>query len=57
MADLASGRISFALPSFGGFWGLGDKLFATPMTALTLDPEDKAFVLNASREKLEYGYL
>lgn len=53
MADLASGRISYAVPSFGGFLGLGDKLFANPMEALTHDPEDKAFVLNASKEKLE----
>lgn len=53
MVDLNSGRISYAVLSFGGFLGMGDKLFAVPMEALTLDSENKEFVLNVSKEKLE----
>src|SRR5664279_2474815 len=37
MLDIQSGRIAYAVLSFGGFLGIGDKLFAIPWTALTLD--------------------
>jgi hypothetical protein len=30
MIDLASGRVAYAVLSFGGFLGIGDKLFAVP---------------------------
>ncbi|MDX1520285.1 MAG: PRC-barrel domain-containing protein [Anaerolineae bacterium] len=53
MVDLNNGRISYAVLSFGGFLGMGDKLFAIPMEALTLDAENKEFILNVSEEKLE----
>lgn len=53
MLDVESGRISYAVLSFGGFLGLGDKLFAIPWSALTLDTEQERFVLNVSRERLE----
>ncbi len=53
MVDLNSGNIAYAVLSFGGFLGVGDKLFAMPWPALKLDAEDKAFVLNISKEKLE----
>jgi hypothetical protein len=39
--------------SFGGFLGAGGKLFAIPWKALTLDPAEKRFVLDASKERLE----
>ncbi len=53
MIDLEKGRVSYAVLSFGGFLGMGDKLFAIPMEALTVDPDDHAFILNVSKEKLE----
>jgi hypothetical protein len=31
MIDLEKGRIAYAVLSFGGFLGLGDKLFALPL--------------------------
>jgi sporulation protein YlmC with PRC-barrel domain len=37
MIDMASGKIAYAVLSFGGLLGLGDKLFAVPWAALTLD--------------------
>jgi sporulation protein YlmC with PRC-barrel domain len=53
MLDIRSGRIAYAVLSFGGFLGIGSKLFAIPWSALTLDAKEKRFVLNVSKEKLE----
>jgi sporulation protein YlmC with PRC-barrel domain len=53
MLDVTSGQIGYAVLSFGGFLGMGKKLFALPWGALTLDAVEKRFILNASREKLE----
>ena len=53
MIDLDNGRVAYAVLSFGGFLGIGDKLFAIPFEALRLDPEEHRFVLDLPREKLE----
>jgi len=53
MLDMKSGRITYAVLSFGGFLGMGEKLFAVPWSALTLDTENKRFVLNVDKERLE----
>lgn len=53
MIDVDGGRISYAVLSFGGFLGLGDKLFAIPWSALELDAENESFILDVSRETLE----
>ena len=53
MIDLENGRVAYAVLSFGGFLGIGDKLFAIPFEALQLDPENHRFVLDVAREKLE----
>lgn len=53
MIDLGRGRISYAVLSFGGFLGIGDKLFAIPWEALTLDAENKRLILNVDKERLE----
>ena len=53
MLDVASDRIAYAVLSFGGFLGMGDKLFAIPWSALTLDTDQKCFVLSVSKERLE----
>jgi len=53
MIHMTSGRIAYAVLSFGGVLGLGDKLFAIPWEALTLDEDQKAFVFDISKEKLE----
>lgn len=52
MLDMQSGKISYAVLSFGGFLGLGEKLFAAPWAALTLDTINKRFVLNVEKERL-----
>ena len=53
MLDMRSGRVAYAVLSFGGFMGLGDKLFAVPWNALKLDTHNKRFVLNAEKSRLE----
>ena len=53
MLDVLGGRIAYAVLSFGGFLGMGDKLFAIPWSALTLDADEKCFVLDVPKERLE----
>ncbi|QBQ55730.1 PRC-barrel domain-containing protein [Nitrosococcus wardiae] len=53
MVDVPKGRIAYAVLSFGGFLGMGDKLFAVPWNALILDAEDKCFVLKVDKETLK----
>jgi sporulation protein YlmC with PRC-barrel domain len=53
MLDVPKGRIAYAVLSFGGFLGMGEKLFAIPWHALKLDIDNKCFILDASIEKLQ----
>ena len=53
MLDLASGRVAYAVLSFGGFLGMGDKLFAIPWSSLTVDTENKQLVLNIDKKLLD----
>ena len=53
MLDMRSGRIGYAVLSFGGFLGLGEKLFAVPWDALKLDTQNKRFVLNVEKDRLD----
>ena len=53
MLDMNDDRIAYAVLSFGGFLGVGDKLFAVPWGALDLDAPNKRFVLDVQKEKLE----
>ena len=51
--DRASGRIAYAVVSFGGFLGLGEKLFAVPWGAFSQpDPKNDKFVLAVDKERL-----
>jgi len=53
MLDLQEGKIAYVVLSFGGFMGLGDKLFAVPMQALQPDADNECFHLDISKEKLD----
>jgi sporulation protein YlmC with PRC-barrel domain len=53
MIDLDRGRIAYAVLSFGGFLGMGDKLFAIPWQAFSVDTVQKRLVLNTKKELLE----
>lgn len=53
MIDVPTGQVAYAVLSSGGFLGIGDKLFAIPWNVLTLDADDKCFVLNIDKERLK----
>ena len=53
MLNMLSGKISYAVMSNGGFFAIGEKLFAVPWKALTLDTEHKRLTLNVTKEQLE----
>jgi len=53
MLNMRTGRVSYAVLSFGGFLGMGEKLFAVPWNALTLDTKNKRFVLNVEKDRLK----
>lgn len=53
MLDMDSGRVAYAVLSYGGFMGVGDKLFAVPWSALSLDTVNKRFVLDVEKDRLE----
>jgi len=52
--DRASGRIVYAVVSFGGFLGMGEKLFAVPWGAFAQPkPNKDTFVLAMDKERLK----
>ena len=53
MIDIPSGRVAYAVLSFGGVLGMGDKLFAVPWRALALDTANKRFTLNVPKDRLK----
>lgn len=52
MLDTANGKICYAVLSFGGIFGIGNKLFAVPWHALKLEVKEKHFVLNMDKDRL-----
>lgn len=53
MIDRHTGHVAYAVLSFGGIMGIGDKLFAVPWGALTVDTGTHEFVLDVDKERLE----
>lgn len=53
MIDLDGGLIAYAVLSFGGILGMGDKLFAIPWEAFSIDTDNHTFILNVDKEVLE----
>jgi sporulation protein YlmC with PRC-barrel domain len=53
MIDIQEGRIDYVVIEFGGFLGIGEKYFAVPFKALSINTERHAFILNQTREVLE----
>jgi len=45
MIHIPSGRVAYAVLSFGGLLGIGSKLFAVPWSALKVDEDQKCFIL------------
>ena len=53
MIDLDDAQIAYAVLSFGGFLGLGDKLFAIPLEALMFGTEDHTVILDVDKDVLK----
>jgi len=53
MIDMRTGQVAYAVLSFGGVFGIGDKLFAVPWQSLQLDTANKRFLLDVSKEHLK----
>lgn len=53
MLDMQSGRVAYAVLSYGGFLGMGEKLFAVPWNALTLDTANHRFTLDVPKDRLK----
>lgn len=53
MLDVINGRVMYAVLSFGGFLGVGNKLFAIPWQALRYDHAANAYRLAADKERLK----
>lgn len=53
MISLKTGVIAYAVVSFGGFLGMGEKYFAVPWGAMRLDTAHKEFVLPIAKDVLK----
>jgi hypothetical protein len=52
MVGKRSGEVAYAIMSFGGFLGIGQKYHPLPWNALTYDTEKKGYVIDADKERL-----
>jgi sporulation protein YlmC with PRC-barrel domain len=50
--DARDNRVAYAILSFGGFLGLGDRHFAIPWEALSFDLSQKVAVLDIDKDRL-----
>jgi len=55
MIDLDDVQVAYVVLSFGGFPGLGDKLFAIPLEALAFTGDDSA-ILKMSKKELQNAH-
>jgi sporulation protein YlmC with PRC-barrel domain len=53
MIDKTSGRIAYAVMSFGGFLGMGEKHHPLPWSTLRYDQEKGGYVVPVSKEQLQ----
>lgn len=53
MIDTTNGKIAYAVLSFGGVLGMGEKLFAVPWEALKIDGDNEQLLLNVDKERLK----
>lgn len=51
--DLHSGRITYVVISLGGFFGIGDKLYAVPWELFSVRPGEPELVVDVERALLE----
>lgn len=53
LVNVNSGRVQYTVLSFGGFMGMGDKLFAIPLSAFDRSQQRDHLVLNVSEDRLK----
>jgi PRC-barrel domain len=53
MIDKKSGKVAYAVLSFGGIFGLGEQVHPVPWEVLTYDVDLDAYVIDLTREQLE----
>ena len=53
MINLETGNVEYAVLSFGGFLGIGDKYFAVPVQALKYSGRTREITLDVDKERLK----
>ncbi len=53
MLNVNTGQIEYYVIEFGGFLGIGEKLFAIPFRLLTIDAAKRLFIFDQKKEVLE----
>ena len=53
MIDKVSGRAIYAVMSFGGFLGMGEKFHPLPWTTLKYDEQQGGYVVNLDKNRLQ----
>jgi len=53
MLDKRTGKVAYAIMSFGGFLGLGEKYHPIPWSVLDFDPGRGGYVVPMTKDKLE----
>jgi hypothetical protein len=51
--DPSSGRVAYAVVAFGGFLGMGEKLFAIPFSSFKYNVNTNKYVLDVPRDRLK----
>jgi hypothetical protein len=53
MVDKRSGKVEYAILSFGGFLGIGDSYHPLPWKALTYDTSEGGYVVDLDKDRLQ----
>jgi hypothetical protein len=53
MIDKMSGKVAYAVISFGGFMGMGEDYYPVPWPTLKYDPQLGGYLCNLTRDKLD----
>ena len=53
MIDKISGKVAYAVLSFGGFLGMGEDYYPVPWATLKYDPNLGGYLVNLTRDKLD----
>ena len=53
MVNKTTGKVAYAVMSFGGFLGIGEKYHPVPWDVLKYDTSKEGYVVNLTRDQLE----